>query len=165
MELPGSNVILLGKGSHPRMNCHDHIGGGVLESRYINTSVIQCIMPLSHSNNVQLLFLRIDLSLTWLFTQADIRVRSIPSCSMFEIMSGGTPLNLPKYCKLFGAALVPSIVTTDRSMCTTLPMCVGGSFCVGIEAYERDFINSNDVSDYISDPIFVNVPESVSITQ
>jgi hypothetical protein len=50
--LPVSSVTLLGKGFHPQMTHHD--GGGVLESRFINSSAFQCIMPLGHPNNVQL---------------------------------------------------------------------------------------------------------------
>ncbi|KAL7513815.1 hypothetical protein ACHAXN_011176 [Cyclotella atomus] len=161
--LPGSNVTLLGKGFHPLMKCHN--GGGVLESRYINSSAIQCVMPLGHSNNNVQLSLALEdrpISNVANFTQVDIRVRSIhPS---FGSLSGGTPLTLlltgdVKYCRL-GAAVVPALVATDRSVCTTPPMLKAGSFRVEVGVNERDFVDSDRVFEYILDPIFLHVKPS-----
>ena len=164
----GMNITLRGKGFHPQMKCHAE-GSGELASRFINSSAMECSLPLvHHSSNVSLSLALEErqVSNVNIFTLLDIRVSSMHPT--FGSVDGGSSVvftlnelstSMITHCK-FGETVVYAALDHDKALCVSPSTNVTGLVPVELGVNERDFVEVGYSFDYVSAPKFTAIEPS-----
>ena len=164
----GINIKLLGKGFHPQMKCHAE-GTGELISWFINSSALECRLPLvHHSNNISLSLVLEEryVSNALNFTAHDIRVSSLHPT--FGSKEGGSSVvltlnnfstNMITHCK-FGEIVVGATLNHDQVLCVTPKSKITGLVRVELGVNKRDFVEIGHLFEYIPVPLFTAIKPS-----